>query len=46
MLQPSGGEVVCVELEWLGNAQVTTTTTAGVLDRDAGVDYLIRGLVV
>jgi hypothetical protein len=34
------GEVVSVELE--GIASNTWTGTAGVLDRDAGIDYLIR----
>jgi hypothetical protein len=34
------GEVVSVELE--GIASNTWTETAGVLDRDAGIDYLIR----
>ena len=36
------GEIVSVQLEGITD-QGTTTSTAGVLDRDAGIDYIIRG---
>jgi len=36
------GEIVSVQLEGLGD-QGGATSTAGVLDRDAGIDYIIRG---
>ena len=36
------GEIVSVQLEGLGD-EGGTTSTAGVLDRDAGIDYIIRG---